>query len=53
MAVHNVEAIRTAGELDYADLVADVESLRGQLGEAEAGGAAAEGAAGSDPGSVP
>jgi hypothetical protein len=42
MARHNVEALRAAGELDYTDLVADVESLRGQLGQAEAGGPPAE-----------
>jgi hypothetical protein len=52
MTRHNVEAFRAAGELDYADLMADVESLRGQLGQAEAGGPPSEGAAGVGGGSV-
>jgi hypothetical protein len=51
MTRHNVEAFRAAGELEYAALAAEIEELRrAQLGEAEAGGPPAEGAAGGAPG---
>ena len=50
MARHNVEALRAAGDLDYADLVADVEGLRAQLGQASSGSPPAEGTARGDPG---
>jgi hypothetical protein len=40
---HNVEALRAAGELEYRDLVAEIEALkRAQLGETPAGSEPAE-----------